>query len=164
MRRRKLSELFAEVDPELKVINESNYPRQHNRQAIRLDEKPATEAYHYQPRTSTDDDRERAAITCPVCRQPTARLLPYGFLAKRKACPECIDRRARLLEYKARLFEARRRRRQPGAGWACAGYTNLPQAKIQVSSLVASLGAVVGRGIPIIVPMGSVILPCFSPP
>jgi hypothetical protein len=110
MRRRKLSELFAEVDPQLKVIGGS-YRYQSNKRATRLDDKPATEAYRYQPRTSsTNEDWERATIVCPVCRQPTARLLSYGFLGKRKACPRCIDRRATLLRYKARLFEARRQR------------------------------------------------------
>jgi len=111
MRRRKLSELFAKVAPELKVINGGSYHHQHSRQAIRLDEKAATEAYRYEPRTSTNEDWEKAAITCPLCRQPTVRLRPYGFLGKSKACPECIERRARLFEYKARLFELRRRSR-----------------------------------------------------
>jgi len=110
IRRRKLSELFADVDPELKVINGGNYHHQHNRQTIRLDEKRATEAYHYEPCTSTNEDWEKAAITCPLCRQPTTRLVPYGFLGKRNACPECVKRRTKLLEYKARIFGARRRR------------------------------------------------------
>jgi len=124
MRRKQLSEFFADVCPELKVIDGGSYRHQRNKRLIRLDEKPATEVSHYEPRTSTNEDWEKAAITCPVCGQSTARLLSYGFLDKRKACPECIKRRAKLLEYKARLFEARRRRRQPGAGWACAGYAD----------------------------------------
>ena len=110
MRRRKLSELFAEVDPELKVINGGSYRHRHNKRLIRLGEKPAIEGYRYEPHTSTNEDWEKGAVTCPLCRQPTVRLLPYGFLGKRKVCPECIERRARLLEYKARIFEARRRR------------------------------------------------------
>ena len=78
--------------------------------AITLNERLPNQAYRYQPHTSTNGDWEKAAITCPLCRQPTTRLLPYGFLGKRKACPQCIGRRVRLLEYKARIFQARRRR------------------------------------------------------
>jgi len=111
MRRKKLSELSAEVDPQLKVITGGKYRHQHNRQTTKLDEKAAPEAYRYEPCTSTSEDWEKAAVTCPLCRQPTARLVPYGFLGKRKACPDCLERRARLVEYKARLFETRRGRR-----------------------------------------------------
>jgi len=111
MRRKKLSEIFAEVDPNLKVIDGVNYRHQRNKRLMRLDEKPATEVSHYEPCTSTNEDWEKAAITCPVCGQPTTRLLPYGFLHNRKACPDCLERRVRLLEYKARLFEVRRRSR-----------------------------------------------------
>jgi len=111
MGRKKLSELFAEVDPELKVINGGTYRRQCNKRLKRLDEKPATEDYRYEPCTSTNEDWEKAAINCPVCGQPTARLLPYGFLHSRKACPDCLERRARLLKYKAQLFKTRRGRR-----------------------------------------------------
>jgi len=49
-------------------------------------------------------------IICPICGQETLQLLPYGFAGKRKACPERIDRREKLLEYRARVVSPRFRR------------------------------------------------------
>lgn len=75
MRRKTMSELFGEVAPELKVINRDSYHHQRSKRLISLDEKLATEAYHYERHTSTDKDWEKTAITCSVCGQPTARFL-----------------------------------------------------------------------------------------
>ena len=91
MPRERLAEVLRRVDPNLRIVEARPWPGKRQTRMSRA-------------------DWEKAAITCPVCRQPTARLLPYGFLGKRKACPKCIERRARLLEYEARIFEARRRR------------------------------------------------------
>lgn len=55
-------------------------------------------------------------------------LLCHGFLGKRKVCPESTKRRAMILEYKARLFEARWLRRHPElAGPASVTLANLRQ-------------------------------------
>lgn len=58
---------------------------------------------------NNQDWDDAGGAICPVCRKEVMQLFPYGFAQKRKACKECIQRRIRLLDYKRRLFESRRR-------------------------------------------------------
>jgi len=54
-----------------------------------------------------DDWKPLPDPVCPICRQEVQELLPYGFWAKRLACAQCIERRRRMLEAKARVIAAR---------------------------------------------------------
>jgi hypothetical protein len=49
-------------------------------------------------------------LVCDICHKEVEQLFPYGWLGKRKVCAECIARRRRLLEYKARVVAPRFRR------------------------------------------------------
>ena len=63
-----------------------------------------------------EQDWGRAAgVICPICGNPTLRLLPYGFSGSRKACPNCISRRIKLIDYKARVLPNKRARPARGA-------------------------------------------------
>lgn len=62
-------------------------------------------------RREYDEDWNRSnPLICPICRREVDELFPYGFAGKRLACAECIKRRRRLLEIKARVLEHRARR------------------------------------------------------
>lgn len=45
---------------------------------------------------------------CPVCRRKVRELLPYGVMGKRFACADCITRRHRQMEHKARVLASPR--------------------------------------------------------
>lgn len=109
MKRKSLSQLLHEVDPELTVIPGGAYPHGRGKKAVRLAEQPKPELPYYVPHKATEEEWEAAAgEVCPICRQPTVRLLPYGFSRKRKACPACIERRIKLLDSKSRVLAVRR--------------------------------------------------------
>ena len=79
-------------------------------------EQPEPEVSYYEPHKATEEDWEAAAgVICPICGNPTLRLLPYGFSGNRKACPNCISRRRNLIDYKARVLPNKRARSAQGA-------------------------------------------------
>lgn len=83
------------------------------KKAVKPGEQPKPEVPQYEPHRATEEEWEKAGGTiCPICRQPTVRLLPYGFSRKRKACPACIERRANLLDSKSEVLAVRRAPRQ----------------------------------------------------
>ena len=108
MKRKSSAELLREVDPELTVIPGGAYPHGPKKKAVKLEEQPKPELPHYEPHKATEEEWEAAAgEICPLCRQPTVRLLPYGFNRKRKACPACNERRIKSLDSKARVLVVR---------------------------------------------------------
>ena len=109
MKRKSISKVLKEVDPELTVISGGARKHRRRKKAIKLTEVSRIEFPHYEPHKATEEEWEAAAgEICPICRQPTVRLLPYGFNRKRKACPACIERRIKLLDSKARILAVRR--------------------------------------------------------
>jgi hypothetical protein len=103
--RRKASEIFAGVDPHLKVIDATRY-RRRGKKAKKLTEVAGPAPEPYRPLPVTEEQWEEAqGITCPICGEETYQLFPYGFGGKRKACKKCIERRTKLLEYRARIVE-----------------------------------------------------------
>ena len=73
-----------------------------------LSDQPKPELPHYVPHKATEEEWEAAGgEKCPVCRNDTVRLLPYGYAGRRKACPQCVQRRRWLFEYKARVLPSK---------------------------------------------------------
>jgi len=104
MKRKSVAEILREVSPGLTVIPGGAYPHRRGKEAVRLEEQPKPEISHYEPHKATEEEWEAAAgELCPICRQPTVKLLPYGFTRNRKACPACIEKRIKLLESKSRV-------------------------------------------------------------
>ena len=119
MKRKSAAEVLREVSPGLTVIPGGAYLHGPKRRGAKLKEQPKAEIPHYVPHKATEEEWEAAAgAICPICRQPTMRLLPYGFSRKRKACPACIERRIRLLDTKARVLAVRRAPRRGSANRA----------------------------------------------
>jgi len=116
MKRKSAAELFREVSPGLTVIPGGDYPHGPRKKAIKLAEQPKPEFPPYEPHKATEKEWEAAGgVRCPVCGNNTLRLLNYGYRGNRQACPECLGRRRRLLEYKA-VVMAHRRTRPPRGG------------------------------------------------
>lgn len=81
------------------------------RKAVKLAEQPKLELPYYEPHIATEREWEAAGgVKCPVCGNNVVRLLNYGYRGNRQACPECLEKRRRLLEYKAVVMAYRRAR------------------------------------------------------
>jgi len=107
-RRKSAAEILREVSPGLTVIPGGSYPHGPKKKTVKLSDLPKQEPSTYVPHKATEEEWEKTGGTiCPVCRQPTVRLLPYGFTRNRKACPDCIERRIKLLDTKARILTVR---------------------------------------------------------
>lgn len=116
MKRKSTAELLHEVSPELTVIPGGSYRHGKRGKAVKLGEEPKPEVPHYEPHKATQEEWEASGgVICPICRQPTVRLLPYGFSRKRNACPACIERRIKLLDTKARILAVRNAPRRGSA-------------------------------------------------
>lgn len=116
MKRKPVSEVLREVSPGLTVIEARAYPHRRGKRAVKLGEEPKPELPHYEPHKATEEEWEAAGgIICPICRKETTRLLPYGFSRKRKGCPECVERRVKLLDTKARTLAVRHAPRRGSA-------------------------------------------------
>ena len=104
MPREKVFEIFARVDPGLTVIDGGRRRYRRKKKAKKLNEiaGPALEPYNRLPVTEEQWEKAQGEV-CPICREETQQLLPYGFTGKRKACKQYIERRTKLLEYKARV-------------------------------------------------------------
>jgi len=112
MKRRSISKVLNEVDPELTVISGGKRNRRRRKKAVKLTEVSIIELPTYTPRRSNEDDWNNAdGVDCPVCGNKTLRLVPYGMMGKRQACLECRERRRSLMEYKQRVVAPRFRRR-----------------------------------------------------
>lgn len=108
MKRKSASQLLHEVDPELTVVSGGAYPHSRKKKAVKLSDNPKLEIPHYEPHQSNEDDwNDAGGVICPICRKEVVKLLPYGFMRERKACPECIERRRRMLEIKAEVLRSR---------------------------------------------------------
>lgn len=115
-KRKSAAELLREVSPGLTVIEARPYPHRRGKKGVKLEEQPKPEVPQYVPHKATEEEWEAAGgVICPICRQPTTRLLPYGFTGKRKACPACIERRIKLLESKSRILAVRHAPRRGSA-------------------------------------------------
>lgn len=109
MKRKSASQVLHEVDPELNVIPGGTYRNDRRNKAVKLDELPKLELPHYQPHHSNNDDwNDAGGEICPICGKEAVRLVPYGFTRERKACPECIESRKRMLEIKAQVLGVRK--------------------------------------------------------
>ncbi len=118
-KRKSAAEVFREVSPGLTVIPGGAYPHGPKKKAVKLEEQPKPELPYYEPHKVTGEEWEAAGgVICPICRQPTTRLLPYGFTGKRKACPACIERRINLLDTKSRILAVRHAPRRGSANRA----------------------------------------------
>lgn len=108
MKRKKASEIFGPVDPGLTVISGRRGGRGDKRRAKKLSEVTHPGLGRYNPELVTEENwRDSEGVICPVCGQETLQLFPYGFTRQRQACKECIERRIKLLEYKARVVSPR---------------------------------------------------------
>lgn len=112
MAREKISEVFHRVDPGLTVISGGARRRGKKKKAKTLIEaqRPVPEPYKGTPLTKEEWEKAQGE-NCPICQKETQQLIPYGFTGKRKACKQCIEKRAKLLEYKAQVVAPRFRRR-----------------------------------------------------
>lgn len=108
MKRKSLSRVLSEVDPELTVIPGGSYRHGKKKRAVKLSEKPKPEVPQYEPQKITNDDwNDAGGVICPLCQKETVRLLTYGAMGLLKACPVCIEIRQRLVEHKHRLNQIR---------------------------------------------------------
>jgi len=111
MKRRTVSQLLHEADPNLNIIPGGVHHWRRRNRVIKLSEVSHIELSAYVPHPLTDDDwNNSGGLKCPVCEKEVVRLLPYGWMGTRKACPECIERRRALLEYKSRVVAPRFRK------------------------------------------------------
>lgn len=70
----------------------------------KLSEQPKPELPHYEPHKASETEwKASGGVICPVCGKEVTRLIPYGYMGRRKACPECVKRRINLLERKAEI-------------------------------------------------------------
>ena len=119
MKRKSTAQILREASPGLTVVEARHYPHRRGKKAVKLEEQPKPELPYYVPHKATEEEWEATGnVICPVCRQPTVRLLPYGFTGKRKACPACIERRIKLLDSKARVLAVRHAPRRGSANRA----------------------------------------------
>jgi len=108
MKKKTATEIFGPVDPNLTVISGRRGRRSDDKRARKLSEVTEPEPGGYNPRPMTEENwRDSEGVDCPVCGQKTLQLFPYGFTRQRKACRDCIDKRIKLLEYKARVATPR---------------------------------------------------------
>lgn len=108
MKKKTAAEIFGTVDPNLTVISGRRGRRGDKKRAKKLSEVQHPELGRYDPKPVTNDNWEESeGVDCPVCGQKTLQLFPYGFTRQRQACKECIERRIKLLEYKARVVAPR---------------------------------------------------------
>lgn len=108
MRRKSAAQVLREVDPNLKVIPGGSYPHRRRKKAIKLDAVSHIEFPTYIPRRMTEDDWNKAGgVKCPRCNNYTLKLVSLGLTGKHKICPDCVQRRRRLLEHKRRLTDIR---------------------------------------------------------
>jgi len=100
----RVSEIFGKVDPGLTVISGGMRRRTRKKKAKKLVEirEQALGPYHPTPMSREEWEKAQGEV-CPICSSETQQLLPYGFTGKRKACKQYIERRTKLLEYKARV-------------------------------------------------------------
>ena len=111
MRKKRASEIFGQVDPSLTVISGGAGRRGGKKKAKKLSEIAAPPVEPYNPKPLTEDDWSQGkGEICPICGEEVMQLLPYGFTGTRKACAGCIERRRKLLEYRARVLAPRFRR------------------------------------------------------
>jgi hypothetical protein len=109
LKRKSISELFHEVDPELTVIPGGGHRHARGRKAVKLTENPKPEMPHYEPHKLTEEDWNNAGgVICPRCQQEVTQLIPLGLSGKYKLCKECLERMRRLIEHKRRLIDLRR--------------------------------------------------------
>jgi hypothetical protein len=116
MVRKRASEIFAAVDPHLKVIDAGTRHGRRGKKAKKLTEVAGPAPEPYKPLPLTKEQWEAArGIICPICGEETYQLFPYGFTGTRKACKKCIEKRAAILQRRAIAFkdkEAFERRRK----------------------------------------------------
>lgn len=113
MAREKISEVFHRVDPGLTVISGGAHRRTKKKKAKTLIEvqQPTPEPYKGTPLTEEEWEKARGE-PCSLCNKETQQLIPYGFTRTRKACPDCINKRTKLLEHRARVVTPRLRHRK----------------------------------------------------
>lgn len=108
MKRKTTSQVLHDADHDLNVIPANHRGRR--KKAIRLDEVSKAEMPVYVPRRMTQKDwDDGGGLKCPRCHQEVVRLVPLGLTGKHKICEGCVKRRRRLLEFKSRLRDHRRR-------------------------------------------------------
>lgn len=112
MPRKTLEEVLHEVDPALKIargrkrratVTEFEAMAQPSvEERIRL-----TPAPRRLRRELDEWGNPEPPLVCSVCRRGVDELFPYGYMGRRFACRECIERRHRLLEKRGRLVRAK---------------------------------------------------------
>lgn len=117
MPRKTLASVLHEVDPKLKVVSGSKTSRkaratvaefQSMAEASVEERIRSTPAPRRLVRELDWEGNPEPSLVCPRCSREVEELFPYGFAGKRFACTECIQRRKRTLEQKARIFAQRR--------------------------------------------------------
>jgi len=118
MRRRKsTAQALREASPGLTVIPGGSYPHRRREKAVKLNAVSHIELPAYIPRRMTEEDWNKAGgVKCPRCNNYTLKLIPLGLTGKHKICPDCVQRRRRLLEHKRRLIDLRYGNLRPRAG------------------------------------------------
>lgn len=110
MKRKTASQVLREASPDLKIIAGGDHRRGRRKKAIKLEEVSHIELPGYTPHRMTDKDWDDAGgLKCPRCHQEVVRLIPIGLTGKIKICPDCLERRRRLITFKSRLLDNRRR-------------------------------------------------------
>lgn len=106
-----MAEILAQVSPETTVIPGGKRHGKGEKRAEKPAETTGPPSEHHVPQRMTAEDYAKAeGDPCPICGDKTLQLFPYGFTGQRKACQKCIDRRSRLLEYRARVVTPRFKR------------------------------------------------------
>ena len=90
------------------AVQNGVYSRNNKKGAKKLSEIQHPSQGRYNPDPVTEENwRDSEGVNCPICGQKTLQLFPYGFARHRQACKECIERRIKLLEYRARVASPR---------------------------------------------------------
>lgn len=119
MRKKGAAAIFRPVDPNLRVVSGNNNRRGRNKTLIEYqaagmpdasERIRANPARNHKVREYDDDWNSLGDPVCPICRREVPELFPHGWSGKRLACADCLERRRRLLEQKARILEAREAR------------------------------------------------------